>query len=115
MRERDLTRREPGAPAADERGDRSAVVGCTVWTTAGEATDGWMAGRGVDAGDLEGLGGFERREDGRQSPRQHRLAGAGWSAEQEVVAAGRCRVEGPAGPRESSYLGEVEVVVLVGW
>ncbi len=38
---------------------------------------------------LERLGPRHRRQDRRQPPRQHRLAGPGWSLQQQIVPAGR--------------------------
>jgi hypothetical protein len=51
---------------------------------------GKIGGQASDHAHLEHLGRFERRQDRRQPPRQHRLARAERSDHQEIVAAG-CR------------------------
>ena len=112
VRECDLARAGAAAPAADERGGRRGVVGGAERPAADEAAGDRFAGGGVDAGDLERLGGGQGREDGAQSPGEHRLAGAGRAAEQQVVAAGGRDLERLAGERQPPHVGEVDQLVV---
>ena len=112
MRECDLAGAGAAAPAADERGGRRGVVGGAERPAADEAPGDRFAGGGVDAGDLERLGGGQGRQDGAQSPGEHRLAGAGRAAEQQVVAAGGRDLERLAGERQPPHVGEVDQLVV---
>ena len=68
------------------------------------------AGRAVDLGDLERLLEARRRQDARQPPRQHRLAGAGRADHQQVVAARRGDLEGALGVLLTADVGQIRSV-----
>ena len=72
-----------------------------------------QAGHRVDGRDLERFGDGERRQDARQAPRHHRLAGPGWPGQQDVMAAGRRDFERPAGHHLPANVREVAPRVVV--
>ena len=61
----------------------------------------------VDPRHLERLVAGERRQDARQTPAEHRLAGARRPGEEHVVLAGRGDLERPPPPLLPAHLGEV--------
>ncbi len=77
-----------------------------------ESSGDRLARRRVDAGDLERLGVRQGREDGAQPPGQHRLAGAGRPAEQEVMTARGRDLERLARERQPADVGEVDQLVV---
>ena len=79
--------------AAGERGHAGGVVRRAERPGAGQGALGDQSGDGVDHRSLEQLAGRERRQQARQPARQHRLARARRSDEQQVVAAGRGDLE----------------------
>ena len=87
VRERDLARSHARAAAADERDARRAVVRRAERRSGLQRRDRARPGRRVDARDLERGVAIERRHDRRQAAGEHRLADAGWSDEQQVMAA----------------------------
>ena len=60
-----------------------------------------------DLRDLEGFGQLQGREDAGQAAGEHGLAGAGRPAEEEVMAARGCDLEGAAGLLLTVHLAEV--------
>ena len=68
------------------------------------------AGRAVDLGDLERLLEARRRQDARQPPREHRLAGAGRADHQQVVAPRRGDLEGALGVLLTADVGKIRAV-----
>src|SRR5216683_7785814 len=88
--------REPRS-TADEPGHRDAVVGGAERTRPIErATWYEVAEQAPDLGHLERLGQLERRQDSGQAAGEHGLAGAGRSAQQQMVAAGGGDLDRPA-------------------
>jgi hypothetical protein len=65
------------------------------------------AGERGDPEDLERLLVAERRQQRRQALREHRLAGAGRAAEQEVVGTGGCDLQRPDGVVLAAHLSQV--------
>src|SRR5213078_4025062 len=93
-------------------GRGSRVVGRAERRLADEtAVDGPPRG-GVDAGDLERLRGGEGRKDGRETPGEHRLAGARRADEEEVVTPRGRHLERSARERETADLAQVERLVV---
>ncbi len=87
MGERDLAR--PGAlAAADHRGHRGGMMGRAERAAVGEAPVGQFARDGGDARDVEDFSGYQGWQDGGQTTREHRLAGAGRPAHQYDADAG---------------------------
>ena len=112
MRERDLARTCPPAATADERGGGSGVVRRSERTPTHEMATERDARSRVDAGDLQRLRVRQRREDRAEPSRQHRLARAGRSAEQEMVSACSCDLERLASERQTAHVGEVDHLVV---
>ena len=65
------------------------------------------AGDGVDAGHLERLVPRQRRQDAREPPPEHRLAGSRRACEQDVVLSRRRELERAAPALLAAHLGEV--------
>ena len=106
---RDLAGTRDGS-AADERDVRHGVVRRAKGPLGQEADARRQgAGYGMNRRALERLVERERRQDARQPPRQHRLAGAGRAAEQQVVSAGRGDLERPAGEELAADVREITV------
>ena len=74
--------------AADEAGGRDRVVGRAERTLGDQARAPAEPGDRLDARDLDRLVGAERRQDRRQAPGDHRLAGARRALQEQVVSAG---------------------------
>ena len=68
-----------------------------------------QARHAVDARDLDGLVGRERRHDARQTPREHRLARAGRAGQEHVVRPGHGHLEGALHAGLADDVGEVGV------
>jgi hypothetical protein len=96
MSERHFARTRTGA-AADERGYARRMMGAAERPHPADAPAGEVPGEASNHADLEHLGGLERRQQRRQALGQHRLAGAGRSDHQQVVAARRGDFEGALG------------------
>jgi hypothetical protein len=87
MRERDLAR--PRAqPAADQRRHAGGMVRGAERPAVGKRAPFDLAGHRRDHGDFEQLLRHERRQDGGEPRRQHRLARAGRADHEEVMPAG---------------------------
>jgi hypothetical protein len=87
MGERDLAR--PRAqPAADQRRHAGGMMRGAERPAVGERAALDLAGDRGDHRDFEQFLRHERRQDGGKPRRQHRLARAGWSDHEQVVAAG---------------------------
>jgi hypothetical protein len=72
----------------------------------------------VDAHDLERFARLERRQDRRQAPAEHRLAGSRWTGEKQVVAARGRELERPPCALLAAHVGEIGLIgllLLVGW
>jgi hypothetical protein len=69
-----------------------------------------QSGHGVHGRHLERLVEGERRQQSRQPPREHGLAGAGRADEQQVVAAGRGHFERSTSERLSLHVRQVGLV-----
>jgi hypothetical protein len=96
MGERHLPR--PRAqPAADQRRHAGGMVRGAERPAVGERAAIDLAGDRGDHRDFEQFLGRERRQDGRKSRRQHRLARAGRADHQQVVAAGGGDLESALG------------------
>ena len=61
----------------------------------------------MDGRDLELLLVGQIRQDADEAMREHRLAAAGWTDEQQVVTAGRSDLDGPPADRLTADVGEV--------
>ena len=94
--------------AADQRRHAGGMMRGAERTAVGERAAFDFAGDGGDHGDFEQFGRRQRRQDGRQPRRQHRLAGAGRSDHQQVVAAGGGDFERALGAFLALDIGEVE-------
>jgi hypothetical protein len=66
----------------------------------------------MDARDVEGLAGVERRQDRRQTTGQHGLARAGRTGEQHVVPTCSRDFERTPGPRQTTHVGEVDCLFV---
>ena len=107
MGEADLARPRD-RPAADDRRCRRAVVRRAERGRVDEPGGGAERSRdGVDPRHLERLRTGERRQDGRQPARQHRLPGARRAGEQQVVRARSRDLERPPTTFLSADVGEV--------
>ena len=71
-----------------------------------------QAGHAIDPGGLQGLVQGQVRHDGRQATGHHGLAAAGWTFEEEIMAACRRNFERPFGVLLSLDLAEVGVKTL---
>ena len=101
------------AAAADEAGLGRGVVRAAERPRGEQALlRRQQAGDAPDRGDLDGFLERERRQDGRQPPGQHRLAGAGRPDHQHVVRTGGGDLEGALGVRVAPHVGEIEAVAL---
>ena len=103
--EADLARPRDGA-AADEGGVAGRVVGAAEGAVAEQPFQPRAPG-GVDRGRLHRLLDRERGQDPGDAPGQHRLAGAGWPDEDEVVAARGRDLQRAAGDRLPADVGHV--------
>ena len=107
MREARLARARHGA-AADDRRRRGTVVRCAKRRHEDDrAPRRQRPGDRVDPRHLERLVTGQRRQDARQAPSEHRLAGSRRACEQHVVLARRGELERPSPPLLPSHLGEV--------
>ncbi len=77
------------APAADDGGHRGGVMRFAERPDAGDAAFVQQARQRMDHRGFQRLGGAQRRQDARQTGGQHRLARAGRTDHQDMVAA--CR------------------------
>src|SRR4051812_19187987 len=66
------------------------------------------AGNGLDHAQLQRLSRLERRQDARQSRRQHRFPGTGWADQQQVVAGGGGDLQRPLGGLLTLDVAQVE-------
>ena len=108
MRPRDLARQRETAAAADEPGRRDAVVrGAKRARPVQRAVTGQLAEQTSHLGDLERFPQLERGQDSRQAAREHGLARARRTAQQQVVAARRCNLQGALGLFLTVHLGQV--------
>ena len=98
--------------AADQRHLRGEVVrspeGAQRHQSAGKAA---LPGYGMDLRRLEGLLARQRREDRRQTPRQHRLARTRGADHQHVVASGRSDLQRPLDVGLPLDIGEILGIV----
>ena len=69
--------------------------------------DGQRSRDGVDPRHLERLVPGQRRQDAREAPPEHRLAGSRRPGEENVVLAGRGELERPPPPLLPANLGEI--------
>ena len=107
MREARLPRARAG-PAADDRRRRCAVVRRAEGRERDQRPARLERPRDrVDARHLQRLFVRERRQDPRQPPREHRLARAGRSREQEVVTTRGGELERAPGALLAADVGEV--------
>ena len=95
--------------AADERGVRDRVMRRAerAIDAAGRRPGGSSPATECTAVDLERLVEGQRRQDARHAPRHHRLAGAGRTDEQQVVAAGRGDFERAARQQLSAHVRQI--------
>ena len=94
--------------AADQRRHAGGMMRSAERPAIGQRAAFDFAGDGGDHGDFEQFRRRQRRQNGRQSRRQHRLAGAGRSDHQEIVAAGRGDFERALGAFLALDIGEVD-------
>ena len=98
----------PGAePATHERRHRGGMVRLPERAAAGEGAALQRARHRLDHGDVEQLARRERRQDRRQTGREHGFARARRTVHQQVVAAGRRDLEGALGTLLPPDVGEV--------
>jgi hypothetical protein len=106
VRQHDLADRV--APrAADQARRRDRVMRCAPRPLAGELVDA-RAGDAADARDLDRLRPGESGQDRPYALREHRLAGPGWPAEQEVVAASSRDHQRPHGVVLPAHVAQVQ-------
>ena len=79
--------------AADERCHACRMVRVAERTAAADRAVLQFAGEALDHRDFERFAGVERGQEAGQACRQHRLAGAGRTQHQQIVAAGGCDFE----------------------
>jgi hypothetical protein len=108
MRERNLAWSHRLA-AADEAGVADGVVGAAEGAMLDEPAVGREQSRNaVNLGHHQGLGEIERREQRRQTARQHGLAAARCADQKQVVSSRRGDLECAARAVLPSYVGQVE-------
>ncbi len=102
---------DPAVPAADQAGHRRGVVRRAERRHAHEPATGRQdAGDRVDARHLERRLVAEQRQDPRQPPGEHRLAGPGRAGEQQVVSARGRDLERAPRTLLAAHVGEVGYV-----
>ena len=107
MRERNLA--GPGAQsAADQRGHRRGMMRRAERPPVGERAVLDLARDRRDHRHFEQLRGRQRRQDGRQTRGEHRLAGAGRTDHQQVMTAGGRDLERALGAFLALDVGEIE-------
>ena len=106
MGEADLARADL-EPAADQGGHRGAVMGRAERPAAAHPPALELAGDRGDHRHFQGLGGLEGRQDAGEAGGEQRLAGAGRTAHQQIVASGGANLERPLGDLLALDLGEV--------
>ena len=94
--------------AADQRRHARGMVRGAERTAVGQRAALYLAGDRSDHGDFEQFRWRQRRQNGRQSCRQHRFSRAGRSDHQEIVAAGGGDFERALGAFLALDVGEVD-------
>ena len=106
----DLARYRQPTPTADEAGGGHAVMrGTKRARPVQRPVARQLAEEAADLGHVESLTKLERRQDPREAAREHRLAGAGRAAEQEMMSARGRHLERPLGLLLAMHLDQVVV------
>ena len=106
--EADLARSQRGRAASDQRDDRAGVVRRPERRSGHQSTSRHgHAGRRVDHRRRQRVGPAEGRQDAGQALRQHRLARAGRSDQQQMVAACRGDLQGLPGYGLPAHVGQI--------
>ena len=107
MRKRRLSGPRP-ATTADDRGGRRAVMRRAERRNLDQRMARVEQPRhGVDPRHLESLAFDQRRQDAGEPSREHRLAGARWAREQQIVSTGGRELERPPSTLLAAHVGEV--------